>query len=131
MSVRLSTGWPRACSGTHVCGRPEDRPVDRVVARHRRRRREIGASASPATAFARPKSRTFTVPSVVILMFAGFRSRWTIPRSCAKSSARAIWRATPSASRAESGPRREPVGERVAVDQLEDQKLDCSASSNP
>ena len=31
--------------------------------------------ASSVVGFARPKSRTFTVPSSVILMLAGFRSR--------------------------------------------------------
>ena len=46
-----------------------------------------------SAAFARPKSSTFTVPSARTLMFAGFRSRWTMPASCAASSASAIWRA--------------------------------------
>ena len=32
-----------------------------------------------STAFARPKSRTFTVPSLRTLMLAGFRSRWMMP----------------------------------------------------
>jgi hypothetical protein len=41
-------------------------------------------------AFARPKSSTFTTPSGVILMLAGFRSRWITPRSCAYFSASAI-----------------------------------------
>ena len=41
-------------------------------------------------AFARPKSSTFTVPSARTLMFAGFRSRWTMPCSCAASRASAI-----------------------------------------
>jgi hypothetical protein len=41
-------------------------------------------------ALARPKSSTLTVPSRVTLTFAGFRSRWTIPPSCAASSASAI-----------------------------------------
>ena len=41
-------------------------------------------------AFARPKSSTFTVPSARTLMFAGFRSRWMMPCSCAASSASAI-----------------------------------------
>src|SRR5947209_3260256 len=33
------------------------------------------------------------VPAGVIMIFAGFRSRWTIPFSCAASRASAIWRA--------------------------------------
>ena len=32
-----------------------------------------------AATFASPKSRTFTVPSGLILMLAGFRSRWMMP----------------------------------------------------
>jgi len=38
---------------------------------------------------ARPKSSTFTLPSGATITFAGFRSRWTIPRSCAAPSASA------------------------------------------
>ena len=45
----------------------------------RRRRRPASC------ALARPKSSTFTVPSGRTLMFAGFRSRWMIPCSCAAS----------------------------------------------
>ena len=41
-------------------------------------------------AFARPKSSTFTTPPDVTLTLAGFRSRCTIPFSCAASSASAI-----------------------------------------
>ena len=37
-------------------------------------------------------------------MFAGLRSRWTMPCSCANSSASAIWRAIASASSSGSGP---------------------------
>ena len=45
--------------------------------RHGRRR---SSSASPTSAaVASPKSSTFTMPSGVILMFAGLRSRWTMP----------------------------------------------------
>ena len=38
------------------------------------------AMSAPWPTFARPKSRTLTTPSGVILMFAGFKSRWTMPR---------------------------------------------------
>jgi len=47
----------------------------------------IESCASPDVSFARPKSSTLTVPSGRILMFAGFRSRWTMPIACAASSA--------------------------------------------
>ena len=33
------------------------------------------------SALARPKSSTLTVPAGVSLMLAGFKSRWTMPRS--------------------------------------------------
>jgi hypothetical protein len=43
--------------------------------------------------FASPKSRIFTRPSSVMKMFSGFRSRCTIPRSCAAASPSTICRA--------------------------------------
>ena len=55
-------------------------------------------------AFARPKSRTLTVPFGVSLMSAGFKSRWTIPRSCAADSASATCLATSIASSIGNGP---------------------------
>ena len=60
---------------------------------------------SPSSALARPKSRSFTVPAGVTFTFAGFRSRWMIPRSWASSRASAICRAMPSASSSGTGPR--------------------------
>jgi len=42
---------------------------------------EDAAATDISSAFARPKSRSFTVPPGVILMLAGFRSRWMMPRS--------------------------------------------------
>ena len=49
-------------------------------------------------AFARPKSSTFTAPSARTLMFAGFKSRWMMPCSCAASRASATCFAIGSAS---------------------------------
>ena len=60
---------------------------------------EMGSSA-----FARPKSSTFTVPSDRSLIFAGLRSRWMIPCSWAASSASAICRAIGRASSSGIGP---------------------------
>ena len=79
MSVRLSTVLPRACSGLMYAAVPRIIPSARVAHRHGRRFVRSGVEPPPPTAFARPKSSTFTVPSGVILMFAGFRSRWTMP----------------------------------------------------
>jgi len=56
------------------------------------------AAPAGSIALARPKSRTFTVPSGLTLIFAGFRSRWMMPCACAASSASAICSAIGSAS---------------------------------
>ena len=82
MSARLSTGFPRACSG--AC-RPRCRGSRRPAVPVRARVGDCDRSgrepedASLAYALARPKSRTLTLPSGVSLTFAGFRSRWTMP----------------------------------------------------
>jgi hypothetical protein len=50
-----------------------------------------GSTSRPlAKALANPKSNTFTRPSSVTFTFAGFKSRWTTPFSCAASNASAI-----------------------------------------
>ena len=46
---------------------------------------------SACVSFARPKSRILTRPSFVTNRFSGFRSRCTIPFSCAAASPRATW----------------------------------------
>ena len=45
-----------------------------------------------------PKSATLMVPSLSIIMFWGFISRWIMPFSCACSSALDIWTAKCRAS---------------------------------
>ena len=52
---------------------------------------------SEVPSFASPKSSTFTRPSRVTITFAGFKSRWITPRSCAAASASAIGVASASA----------------------------------
>ena len=74
----------------HVLERPEDRPFLRQrSARLRREDVKPGRRGAGATAFARPKSRSFT-PDFVSMTLPGFRSRCTIPCRCALSSASAI-----------------------------------------
>ncbi len=41
------------------------------------------AAGSTCVSFARPKSRILTRPSFVTKRFSGFKSRWTMPLSCA------------------------------------------------
>ena len=120
---------PPACrapvldSCTPPC-RASRRPPSSSRARDRRRLRTASIAARPVSiAFANPKSSTFTVPSGRILMFAGFRSRWMIPCSCAASRASAICLAMGSASSIGIGPWRDAVGQRRALDQFHHERL--------
>ena len=108
-SVRSSTGLPRACSGLMYATVPRMMP-DCVTTGDA----TVGSSdmpgavdplVTPASAsLARPKSSTFTVPSVRSFTLAGLRSRCTMPCACAASSASAICRAMGSASSSGTGP---------------------------
>ena len=80
MSDRASTGSPCACSGDMYGAVPVTTPCSVMVT--------VGASAARlGCSLARPKSSTFTLPSVVSRMLSGFRSRWTIPALWAAASA--------------------------------------------
>jgi hypothetical protein len=106
MSARASTASPRACSGAMYAAVPRTTPESVFGPEGKSALHSPGSRCSPilSRALARPKSSTLTAPSAVILTLAGFRSRWTIPRSCAASSASAIWRAIGSASPSGSRP---------------------------
>ncbi len=80
-------------------------------------------AGAASIALARPKSSTLTLSSGVILMFAGFRSRWTMPFSCAASSASAICSAIASASSIGIGAVLQPLGQRLPFDQFHDQEV--------
>ena len=58
-------------------------------------------------------------------MFAGFRSRWMIPCSCAASSASAICFAIGSASSSGIAPRAIRCDEVLALDELHDEGVDA------
>ena len=73
---------------------------------------------SASQALARPKSRTLTVPSLLSLMLAGLRSRWTMPCWCAASRAWAICRAMGMASSTGIGPRLILLGEILTFDEF-------------
>ena len=62
------------------------------------------AAGDAAVTFAKPKSKTFTVPSRLILMLPGFRSRCVMPLSCAASRPSRICPAIRSASSSGYGP---------------------------
>ena len=121
MSARLSTVLAARLLRRHVRGRAEDHARSASCAgvvivgdcdAFGDRRGRL------PSAFARPKSSTFTVPSGRSLMFAGFRSRWMMPCSCAASSASAICLAIGSASSSGIAPSRDALREIVALDQF-------------
>ena len=85
------------------------------------------AAAAGCASFASPKSSTFTVPSGVTLMFAGFRSRWMMPCSCAASSASAICCAIGSASSSGIGPRAMRCEQVLALDQFHHERVHAAA----
>ena len=81
ISARRSTVFPRACSGDIYAAVPRINPA-LVAAAVSVGELEISVGlVSSESALAKPKSRTLTVPSGLILIFAGFKSRCTIPRS--------------------------------------------------
>ena len=91
--------------------------------------RRMSASASAGSvgwiAFAMPKSSTFTTSrrTGAVIMFAGFRSRWTMPFSCAAASASARAAAI-SRKRASGNPcSRQDAVERLPLDQLHRQEM--------
>src|SRR5918993_481378 len=59
---------------------------------------------------AKPKSRTFVVPSACTITLPGFKSRWTMPLRCALSRASAICIATGNAAVSVRGPRGNRLG---------------------
>ena len=87
--------------------------------------------AGRSIAFASPKSSTFTVPSDRTLMFAGFRSRWMIPCSCAASSASAICFAMGKASSIGIAPRAMRCDRVVALDELHHEGVQAGRLLSP
>ena len=64
-------------------------------------------------------------------MFAGFKSRWMILFRCAASSASAICRAMANASPVGTGPTAQPIGQRLAVDELQHQRWHAAGLFEP
>ena len=108
----------------HVGRRAENYAAHRLGRGGNRRR--VAGNARPApsasgTTFARPKSSTLTVPSGRILMLAGFRSRWTMPASCAASRASTICLAMARASATDGRPRAMHLRQVLASHQFHDE----------
>ena len=134
MSVRLIDRPPARLLGRHVGGGAENDARLRHRRRRDRRRLRYGSVARRrrgSIAFARPKSSTFTVPSARTLMFAGLRSRWMMPCSCAASSASAICFAIGSASSSGIGSARDPLRQVLAFDELHHERGDAIALFEP
>ena len=83
MSLRPSSGSPRNCSGD-IYGVVPANTMDSAVS---------VAPAGGVSEIATPKSTTFTLPVVEIMMLPGLISRCTMPRRWASSSAAVIWQA--------------------------------------
>src|SRR5215472_2818931 len=76
-----------------------------------------------AVTFARPKSRTLTVPSPLILTLSGLRSRWIMNLSCAAARPSAICSAMRRASSSGMAPSLDALLERRTFYQLHDEVI--------
>ncbi len=94
----------------HVAGRAR-RGAGLGEAGDRRHCRESWKRASP-------KSRILIWPSVLRMMFSGFRSRWTMLRACAAARPEAIATSVGSRRSTGTGPRASSTAQRLAFDQL-------------
>ena len=90
MSERWSSGLAADLLGRHVADRA-DHGARRACPRLVCAASPVAPDPSGPMRLARPKSRILTRPSLVTKMFSGFRSRWTMPLSCAAARPRAIW----------------------------------------
>ena len=125
MSDRLPAGLPFACSGLMYAAVPRMTPICVIAGVV-----IVGELVTPglnadagSSAFARPKSRTFTVPSGRSLMFAGFRSRWMTPCSCAASSASEICPRDRQGFADRNRALRDAIRERGTLDEFEDKRM--------
>ena len=83
--------------------------------------------SSVGSALARPKSRIFTCPVGSIMMLAAFRSRWTMPPSCAAATPAAICRAMRQKLAGFDRPAPHPLRERFALAVLHDDERNAFA----
>ena len=121
MSLRASAGRPASCSGAMYCTVPAIAPCAVIGGALRRRRRRRSSATTARPTLARPKSSSFT-PDFVIITLAGFRSRWTIPCAVRLVERVGDLRSRSAASaRAAAAPRREPLRQRLAVEQFHHQ----------
>ena len=116
--ARDSCRPPSPGSGLRVC------PPNVTVGERDSSSAPIPAACPPSPGRSRAPSRRH--PGVTTI-FAGFRSRWTIPFSCAASSASAICRAIASASRYRQRAGAQALRQRLPLDELEDQRVNALA----
>ena len=97
--------------GRHVLERAEDRAMTGQFGGCRGERREAGCLRGGRADLRQPeieelglREPVVPAPDLVSMMLAGFRSRWTTPAACARSSASAICMATRTACSTGSGP---------------------------
>ena len=135
MSLRLSASRPFACSGDIYAAVPSRTPTPVIMAGDVIVGEAVTSAGRPrlpaCASFARPKSSTFTTPSGVILMFEGFRSRWMIPCSWAASRASADLTRDRQGLIQRNRTTRDPIGQRVALDQFEDERVGLTAVLEP
>jgi hypothetical protein len=88
-SVLASNGSPRTCFGDMYPAVPSTTPVPVLLPKGDTVSsiKLWGVDACAAsTSLAMPKSSNFTYPSRVMKTFSGFKSRWTMLRSCVAAS---------------------------------------------
>ena len=81
----------------------------------------LPVSSGDSIIAARPKSSSFASPRAVTKMFAGLRSRCTMPAACAASSASAICTPRPTTVPSDIGPARHHLEQRLPAQQLHDE----------
>ena len=130
MSLRLSASRPFACSGAMYAAVPRITPTPVIIAGDVivGDCRDVGAARSCFRVRELRQAEVEHLHRAVgrTLIFAGFRSRWMMPCSCAASRASAICRAIGSASSSGIGPRAMRSARVVALDQLHDERVHAS-----
>ena len=131
MSLRASASLPSSCSGAMYWNVPTIAPSavsGAATVGGDRGRRAATRPAAPSRA--RPKSSSFA-PARVSMTLPGLRSRWTIAARGARDRARRrSARRCAASRRAAARPRREALGERLALEQLHHQVVGVALAAD-